>query len=109
MVCAPQNNYPETLGKTVIINAPTGEGLLAGGRTPARYAAAHWRCCSAAKCWQCCMPVVSRLLLQPVLFAMNSALLSGCAVFKMIWAMVRPMLDVRTQAKIEVGGRCCFV
>ncbi|KAI7842782.1 hypothetical protein COHA_003528 [Chlorella ohadii] len=42
-----QNNYPETLGKTVIINAPT--------------------------------------------------------VFKMIWAMVRPMLDVRTQAKIEVA------
>ncbi|EFN52314.1 hypothetical protein CHLNCDRAFT_26961, partial [Chlorella variabilis] len=26
-----------------------------------------------------------------------------CAVFKMIWAMVRPMLDVRTQAKIEVA------
>lgn len=25
---APQNNYPETLGKTVIINAPTGEGAL---------------------------------------------------------------------------------
>lgn len=42
-----QNNYPETLGKTVIINAPT--------------------------------------------------------VFKMIWAMVRPMLDIRTQAKIEVA------
>ncbi|KAL4418792.1 hypothetical protein ABPG77_005506 [Micractinium sp. CCAP 211/92] len=42
-----QNNYPETLGKTVIINAPT--------------------------------------------------------VFKMIWAVVRPMLDVRTQAKIEVA------
>ncbi|PSC67121.1 Glutamyl-tRNA(Gln) amidotransferase subunit A [Micractinium conductrix] len=42
-----QNNYPETLGKTVIINAPT--------------------------------------------------------VFKMIWGMVRPMLDVRTQAKIEVA------
>lgn len=25
---AMQNNYPETLGKTVIINAPTGEGLF---------------------------------------------------------------------------------
>ena len=41
-----QDNYPETLGKTVIINAP--------------------------------------------------------AAFKMIWAVVRPMLDVRTAAKIEV-------
>lgn len=35
-----QNNYPETLGKTVIINAPTGgrglalqKGLAAGGPT----------------------------------------------------------------------------
>lgn len=26
---AMQNNYPETLGKTVIINAPTGEGWVA--------------------------------------------------------------------------------
>lgn len=29
--------------------------------------------------------------------------LISLAVFKMIWGMVRPMLDVRTQAKIEVG------
>eukprot|EP00887_Chlorella_sp_A99_P007107 scaffold2.g7107.t1 len=42
-----QDNYPETLGKTVIINAP--------------------------------------------------------ALFKMVWAVVKPMLDVRTQAKIEVA------
>lgn len=42
-----QDNYPETLGKTVIINAP--------------------------------------------------------GVFKMIWAIVKPMLDVRTQSKIEVA------
>lgn len=41
-----QDNYPETLGKTLIINAPT--------------------------------------------------------VFRAIWAIVKPMLDVRTQAKIEV-------
>lgn len=41
-----QDNYPETLGKTLIINAP--------------------------------------------------------AVFKLLWGVVRPMLDVRTQAKIEV-------
>lgn len=35
---APQNNYPETLGKTVIINAPTGAALpapLAEGGVPA--------------------------------------------------------------------------
>jgi len=43
-----QDNYPETLGKTLIINAPS--------------------------------------------------------IFKMIWGLVKPMLDVRTQAKIEVGG-----
>ncbi|GAB4823183.1 hypothetical protein N2152v2_010229 [Parachlorella kessleri] len=41
-----QDNYPETLGKTLIINAPS--------------------------------------------------------IFKMIWGLVKPMLDVRTQAKIEV-------
>jgi hypothetical protein len=41
-----QDNYPETLGKTLIINAPS--------------------------------------------------------VFKMVWAIVKPMLDARTQAKIEV-------
>lgn len=36
---AMQNNYPETLGKTVIINAPTGEGwmcLLAAFALPAK-------------------------------------------------------------------------
>lgn len=41
-----QDNYPETLGKTLIINAPS--------------------------------------------------------VFKMVWGIVKPMLDLRTQAKIEV-------
>lgn len=92
---APQNNYPETLGKTVIINAPTGEGALVFAGPP----------CHAE---HVVLPVAAaqqEVASQPALLGPTHHVC--CAVFKMIWAMVRPMLDVRTQAKIEVSTSLC--
>lgn len=72
-----QNNYPETLGKTIIINAPTGMAI--------HISKAESDSCTSMPLWRLSFSV-------------------ALAVFKMVWAVVRPMLDVRTQAKIEVSS-----
>ena len=36
--------------------------------------------------------------------AFLAVIINAPTVFKMVWAIVKPMLDPRTQAKIEVGG-----
>ena len=54
-----------------------------------------------------CLPLT---LVHPCIHSRGCRPARRPAVFKMIWAFVRPMLDVRTQNKIEVrrrlGGPC---